>query len=89
MTLKVVCFSLRKTVLSQIINMSIVDLYSEMLKEHKKIIDGHSEICKKNSLQCLISALSLIIGPGIVSNRFPMGNLEFFVQDVYCFIYEV
>ena len=54
MTLKVVCFSLRKTVLSQIINMSIVDLYSEMLKEHKKIIDGHSEICKKNSLQCLI-----------------------------------
>ena len=32
----------------------IIDLYSEMLSVHIKICDGNSEICKKNSVECLI-----------------------------------
>ena len=32
--------------------MYIIDLYSEMLSEHKKIC-GRSDICKENSLECL------------------------------------
>ena len=33
--------------------MYIIDLYSEMLSEHKKICEGRSDICKENSLECL------------------------------------
>lgn len=34
---------------------SIIGLYLRMCEQHHEIMDGGSDICKRNSLQCLLS----------------------------------